>query len=61
VREWQVDGHLIENTGLSADAGEAPDLVILLQTHNALDLDALASHAHVFLDSRGASHGGRRL
>jgi UDP-N-acetyl-D-glucosamine dehydrogenase len=61
VREWQVDGHLIENTGLSADAVETADLVILLQAHSALDLDALASHAQVFLDTRGASHGGHRL
>jgi hypothetical protein len=52
MREWQVDGHLIENTGLSADAVEAADLVILLQAHSALDLGALASHAQVFLDTR---------
>jgi UDP-glucose/GDP-mannose dehydrogenase family, UDP binding domain len=61
VREWQVDGHLIENTALSADAVEAADPVILLQAHSALDLDALASRAQVFLDTRGASHGGHRL
>jgi UDP-N-acetyl-D-glucosamine dehydrogenase len=61
VREWQVDGQPIENTGLSADAVGAPDLVILLQAHNAFDLDSLASHAQVFLDTRGASHGGHRL
>ena len=55
VSEWQVDGQPIENSGLSADAVEAPDLVILLQAHNAFDLDSLASHAQVFLDTRGAS------
>jgi UDP-N-acetyl-D-glucosamine dehydrogenase len=60
VREWQVDGHPIENTGLSADAVEAADLVIPLQAHSAFDLDALASHTQVFLDTRGASHGGHR-
>jgi UDP-N-acetyl-D-glucosamine dehydrogenase len=61
VREWQVDGRPIENTGLSADAVEAADLVILLQAHSAFDLDGLASHAQVFLDTRGASHDGHRL
>lgn len=61
VSEWQVDGHPIENTGLSADAVEAADLVILLQAHSAFDLDDLASHAQVFLDTRGASHGAHRL
>jgi UDP-N-acetyl-D-mannosaminuronate dehydrogenase len=52
VRERQVDGHPIENTGLSADAVEAADLVILLQARSAFDLDALASHAQAFLDTR---------
>ena len=61
VREWQVDGHPIENTGWSAYAAGAPDLVILLQAHSAFDLDGLASHAQVFLDTRGVSHGGHRL
>ena len=61
VREWQVDGRPIENTGLSAGAVEAADLVILLQAHSAFDVDGLASHAQVFLDTRGASHGGHRL
>jgi UDP-N-acetyl-D-glucosamine dehydrogenase len=61
VGEWQVDGHPIENTGWSADAVGAPDLVILLQAHSAFDLDGLASHAQVFLDTRGVSDGGHRL
>ena len=61
VSEWQVDGQPIENSGLSADAIGVPDLVILLQAHNAFDLDSLASHAQVFLDTRGASQGGHRL
>ena len=61
VPEWQVDGQPIENTGLSADAVGAPDLVILLQAHNEFDLDSLARHAQIFLDTRGASHGGHRL
>jgi UDP-N-acetyl-D-mannosaminuronate dehydrogenase len=61
VREWQVNEHPIENTGWSADAVSAADLVILLQAHSAFDLDGLASHAQVFLDTRGASPGGHRL
>jgi UDP-N-acetyl-D-glucosamine dehydrogenase len=61
VHEWQVDEHPIENTGWSADAVAAADLVILLQAHSAFDLDGLASHAQVFLDTRGASRGGHRL
>jgi hypothetical protein len=31
---------------------EAADLVVLLQAHSAFDLDALASHAQAFLDTR---------
>jgi hypothetical protein len=31
---------------------EAADLVVLLQVHSAFDLDALASHAQAFLDTR---------
>lgn len=61
VREWQVDEQPIENAGLSADAVEAADLVILLQAHSAFDVDDLASHARVLLDTRGASLGGYRL
>jgi hypothetical protein len=56
-----AEGHPIENTGLSADAIEAADLVILLQAHSVFDLDAVASHAQAFLDTRGASHGGHRI
>ena len=44
-----------------SNAVEAADLVILLQAQSAFDLDDLASHAQVFLDTRGASHGGHRL
>ena len=61
VREWQVDGHPIENTGWSADAVGAPDLVILLQAHSAFDLDGPARHAQVLLDTRAVSHRGHRL
>jgi UDP-N-acetyl-D-glucosamine dehydrogenase len=58
VRERQVDGHPIGITGLSADAVEAADLVILLRAHSAFDLDALASHAQAVLDTRASPTAG---
>jgi UDP-N-acetyl-D-glucosamine dehydrogenase len=61
VGEWSVDGHSIENAGLSANTVAAADLVILLQAHSAFDLDCLARHARLFLDTRGASSSGERL
>jgi UDP-N-acetyl-D-mannosaminuronate dehydrogenase len=61
VAEWQVDGHRIERTGLSADAVAAADLVILLQAHSAFDLDSMARRARLFLDTRGAASVGERL
>ena len=52
IRQPARHGLPIEHNGLSADAVEAADLVTLRQAHSAFDLDALASHAQAFLDTR---------
>jgi UDP-N-acetyl-D-glucosamine dehydrogenase len=61
VGEWRVDGQAIAATALSEDALAAADLVILLQAHSAFDVDSLARHARLLLDTQGTATGGERL
>ncbi|TPG16049.1 nucleotide sugar dehydrogenase [Pedococcus bigeumensis] len=55
VSNWHVEGTDVELTGeTDVDAAvNGADIVVLLQAHSAFDLDALASAAKSFLDTRG--------
>ena len=54
VDSWQVDGRDIPRAASPADAA---DLTILLQAHSEYDLDGIAAHAHLLLDTRGSISG----
>lgn len=55
VSRWALSGHELEvRQDLDAAIAEA-DVVVLLQRHDAYDLDDIASQATVFFDTRGAT------
>jgi nucleotide sugar dehydrogenase len=55
IETWNIDGTSIPNAGtdLPGALGRA-DLTLLLQQHASYDVDALARHAQLLLDTRGA-------
>jgi len=53
VPDWQVDGQAVPRVEDVEAAVAAADLVILLQSHQAYDLAAIARAARLMLDTRG--------
>ncbi|MER5635366.1 nucleotide sugar dehydrogenase [Kitasatospora sp. NPDC002227] len=55
VPAWEVDGVPVTATAAELpEALAASDIAVLLQRHRAYDLDQLAAHAPLLLDTRGA-------
>src|SRR5580692_10208035 len=54
VDGWQVDGKEVRR---AQSPDEPADLTILLQAHSEYDLDSIAAHAHLLLDTRGVVFG----
>jgi nucleotide sugar dehydrogenase len=57
VPEWQIKGTggmQLRSEADSLTSAKAADIVVLLQTHSSYDLEALAVHSAVILDTRGA-------
>src|SRR5579863_7823657 len=54
VDGWQVDGRDVPR---ARSPDEPADLTILLQAHSEYDLDSIAAHAHLLLDTRGSVSG----
>ena len=59
VPAWAVDGVSCPRAEDLAEALAGADLVVLLQPHRSFDLDAVARHARLVLDTRGVLHGPR--
>ncbi|MBO0772222.1 MAG: nucleotide sugar dehydrogenase [Actinobacteria bacterium] len=59
VAAWQVDGEPVRRVTGLATGLPAADLVVLLQDHAACDLDVIARHAPLLLDTRGRIRSDR--
>jgi len=57
VPTWTIDGTPIARRVDAAEAAANADLVILLQDHDAFDLDAVCAAATDLLDTRGRTSG----
>ncbi|WP_435244139.1 nucleotide sugar dehydrogenase [Streptomyces sioyaensis] len=55
VSQWEVDGAAVSATPDLPQALREADLVILLQQHRCYDLDEIAHHASLLLDTRGTA------
>ncbi|WP_045744814.1 MULTISPECIES: nucleotide sugar dehydrogenase [Actinoplanes] len=53
VRHWSVDQHLIPGEQVLDSAVAEADLVVLLQSHSAFDLEMIGREARLVLDTRG--------
>ncbi|MES5818004.1 nucleotide sugar dehydrogenase [Streptomyces sp. RG80] len=61
VSGFEVDGRSVHRAGHVVRAAAAADLTILLQPHQAYDLDAIVAAAPLALDARGCTHSGAEL
>jgi UDP-N-acetyl-D-glucosamine dehydrogenase len=61
LREWLVDGQVVERGHSLAAAVKAADLAILLQAHSAFDTEDIGRRARLLLDTRGVATAGERL
>ena len=57
VTGWSIDGAPVRRRENAVEACRAADLVILLQDHDAFDLDSICSVATALLDTRGRTTG----
>jgi UDP-N-acetyl-D-glucosamine dehydrogenase len=58
--EWKVDDTVLLSVDLD-DAIETADIVVLLQAHDAYDIDALVARSSAFFDTRGVSTSPQAL
>lgn len=56
VPTWRINGMSLERVPDLAAAVAEADLVVLLQAHREYDIDALATSAQLFFDTRGRAH-----
>lgn len=59
VAEWTVDGEPVESVDDPVGAAADADITVLLQDHDAFDLDAISAAAQRMLDTRGRVSGSR--